>query len=271
MDQDRHEGELQQEIRSGEEGPEVPTAADRIIGSVVSPSEAFSGLLAAPNLGRVVGIAALVAILLSFASTVLMTSSELYAEKQEANIERAIEQYGDMEGISDEDVEDFERSLATQQSMSVIMAFVSALLSVPFMLLLLGLVVLAVSKIFERGEQTYIRYIHALAVATLGIIPMSLAGLVLGALQYFAHLDASLFGLGLLAPEGHTALTLILSAFTIPAIWGIAVLGIGTAQIARSSSTGPIATYAGILLVIMALLGLLVSQLPFLEPFFSLG
>ena len=259
---------VEEELQGGPGGsiPEDPNPADRIIATVTAPRRAFDGLLRAKNLNAVIGIGAVVLIIISFASTFVLSSSEVFQEQQAERMERTLEQMEDMEGMTDEDLEDVREGMELQSAGGVIGSLIGLVIFMPILLLILGLIVMGVSKAFEKGSESYIRYRHALAVATLGMIPMYLVSLLLAVIQLLAAVDMMSLGLHSLVSEDQTALHIGMMVFTIPSILWFVITGVGTASIARSGESGPIVTYAGIAFTFMAIYGVLASMFPMISP-----
>lgn len=259
---------VEEELQGGPGGfiPEDPDPADRIIATVTAPRRAFDGLLRARNLNAVIGIGAVVLIIISFASTFVLSSSEIFQAQQAEKMERTLENLEGREGISDEDIESMREGMDMQSTVGIIGSLIGLVISIPLMLLVVGLIIFAVSKAFEQGSESYIRYRHALAVAALAMIPMNLASLLLAVVQLLAGVDVMSFGLHSIVPRDQTALHMAMMAFTIPSILWFVITGIGTASIARSGESGPIVTYAGIAFTFMAIYGVLASIFPMISP-----
>lgn len=264
MDERYVEAELQGGPEIGM--PEDPDPADRIVASLTAPRRAFDGLLRARNLNGVIGIAAVVLVVLAVATNVITGSSDLFKVQQQERMERMIEQMEETEGVSDEDIEDMREGFNPDSSVGMIGMIIGSVITVPLILLILGLIILAVAKVFESGSETYIRYRHALAVAALSLIPMYVLSLLLATIQLVAGVDATRIGLHALVPTDMVVLHVALMAFTLPLIAWFVVAGIGTASIARSGETAPIITFAGITVAFMAIMGVLASIFPMMSP-----
>ncbi len=253
----QNEGEAS--LQMEEEGSEL-TPTDRVLYTVTAPKRAFAGLLNT-KLGGVIGISLGVAILLSLITSFMMFGSDEYiGNLKEMQAER-FEEMLDDPGLTSSEREAIEEQQEAVESVSdaqyMFGGLISAVLGVPIIALLVGLLVFIVAKVIEEGRESRVGFVHGFAVASLAGIISAVGGLIqFGLIRITGNPNLQL-GPAALVDIDSPVLGAVLGVFSLPYIWWLVVIGIGTATIARSSIAKATLILLAAVVAIAALLGFL--------------
>lgn len=261
MEKDELKVSLQPQVDRSEEAPYIdPGPTDRIVATVASPMIAFNGLLRARNLGAIIGLSLVVGIVTLFASFLLISQTEVYAEQISEQTEKTLERFRESGQFSTDQMAEIERSMGGNSNQGPVMVIVGFILMVPILTLIISLAVLVVSKILEKSSESYVRFTHALTVSSMAIVPFGLLSLLMGLIQFLFEVNVTSFGLSGFVGQENMALYTMATLFTIPPLAYVASLAFGTRSLARSGVVGPF-----IILLILALVAY--GVLGFLQDF----
>ena len=234
-----------------------PSPTDRVVATVASPTLAYNGLLRARNLGSVIGVSLVIGIVTLFASFLLVSQTDVYAEQVAEQTERAIERIQESGQFSGAELAEFEKAMEGNSDQSPTLMLILFFFAVPVITAIVSLAVLVLSKILEKSSESYIRFMHAFSVTALAIVPFGLLSLVLGLIQFTLEINVANFGLSGLVGQDNLSVYMMATVFTIPPLAYIASLALGTRSIARSGLVAPVVVLLILTLVAYGLLGFL--------------
>ncbi len=245
------------------------TAMDRVLYAVTSPKRAFDRLLAV-RLGPVIGVSLLVSIVLLIGTTALMFSSESFMEAMNERQAEQMQEALDDPNLTDDQREIIEGQMDFMASPLVMfgMGSIGIVLGVPFVTCLIALLILIIAKVLETGHESRVKFVHALSVASLGVVVYAVGGLIAVGIMFLVDPGAAQSGLAGLIETDSALAKGVVSALSPNLIWYYIVVGLGIATIARTTTMKAVLSFGivlGLIMMAITMIGEMVGSM------FSMG
>ena len=217
---------------------------ERIARLFTAPGSAFTGLFEARNKPGVIGLALLAVILITSVATILVADTAPVVEMSElveSRMEQSIEGNRSLSAKEKRDALEAARQFSGPPT--PLSTVVQTLLTTPLIALLVGLAVLIVGKVMERGEETRIDFLTAVSVSSLSQVVLAVVVLVLAMLQLATDFDFMYLGAPTFLDIADMQLYISSTVLTVSNLVFLLYLSVGTRKVADTDSPAPFAIY----------------------------